>query len=194
MTIKGFLIGLFIVGAYIFAGSLEYQDAKRLESSRAGVFVSMASKEGLTMISGLSTDASCTKGNLQMGSEYDIYCPLFGGPVYKHNYLSSSCRERQLLSRVDCRKAKCNRFVADNLARPSKETKSEMVVLKEKKVKGCQQTETLKEVSITLSFRGDDMKILESLTKESKAAGAEVSSDIICVLGAFVSGALVFKK
>lgn len=64
-------------------------------------------------MSDLATTSACTKGNLP-GREFDIHCPLMGGPDYKLNYHSFSCRERQL--NKTCNDKKCERRV--NLVRP----------------------------------------------------------------------------
>jgi hypothetical protein len=45
---------------------------------------------------GLATVGACTKGDLPERNQYDIHCPLMGGPDYKLNYVSAGCLERQL--------------------------------------------------------------------------------------------------
>jgi hypothetical protein len=43
----------------------------------------------------LATIGACTKGDLP-DRQYDIHCPLMGGPAYKYNYVTAGCLERQL--------------------------------------------------------------------------------------------------
>lgn len=51
-----------------------------------------------------TTDVS-TKGHLPDRNQYDIHCPLMGGPDYKFNYLLTSCDVRQGTS--GCSQVKC---------------------------------------------------------------------------------------
>ena len=62
-------------------------------------------------------------------SEYDIFCPLFGGPKYKLNYTSGSCEQRRTQRLNRCTQSDCKRYkgkpVAVKVAKPRVETKKQ---------------------------------------------------------------------
>ena len=49
-----------------------------------------------------------TRGDLPEQNQYNIFCPLMGGPDYKMNYLASSCAERVLID--TCGNKLCQRY------------------------------------------------------------------------------------
>ena len=58
-----------------------------------------------------NSDAEQTGQNGSLpDSNYDIFCKDFGGPEYRMNYLSSSCKERQ--AQNTCKRVNCHRFTA----------------------------------------------------------------------------------
>ncbi len=55
----------------------------------------------------LVTTGACTKGNLPDRNQYDIHCPMMGGPAYKPNYVAASCIARQVAG--SCSATTCGR-------------------------------------------------------------------------------------
>ncbi len=88
----------------------------------------------------LVTTGACTKGNLPERNQYDIHCPMMGGPAYKPNYVAASCIARQVAgscSATTCGRKKIQLHKKPAAAKPEPHIYIEGHMYNNKKVAEC---------------------------------------------------------
>jgi hypothetical protein len=130
----------------------------------------MKSSPGLSVSTGTAT----VGGDILPSVQYDIHCPLMGGPDYKFNYLSGSCRER--VKAFSCRDRGCQNF------------KSGKPKPRVHKADTVPDRGTLAKVEFKLTFTGDDARVIMGFVDLSHKNGGNPSEDIATVIELFMDG------